>query len=114
MSPRGIEIERKFRLRAAPDAQLLAAHGAVAKRIEQVYLRLGAATAVVGAIVAEVSTGTKGGIGRLIIAYAQSASGDPAKPWAAIVGAALLGLVAAGLVSLLSLGLGRFRHSEVS
>jgi len=77
-------------------------------------LRLGAATAVVGSIVAEVSTGTKGGIGRLIIAYAQSASGDPAKPWAAIVGAALLGLVAAGLVSLLSLGLGRFRHSEVS
>jgi len=77
-------------------------------------LRLGAATAVVGAIVAEVSTGTKGGIGRLIIAYAQSASGDPAKPWAAIIGAALLGLVAAGLVSLLALGLGRYRHSEVS
>jgi len=40
MSPRGIEIERKFRLRAAPDEALLAAHGAVAKRIEQVYLRL--------------------------------------------------------------------------
>ena len=77
-------------------------------------LRLGAATAVVGAIVAEVSTGTKGGIGRLIIAYAQSASGDPAKPWAAIIGAALLGLVAAGLVSLLALGLGRYGHSEVS
>ena len=77
-------------------------------------LRLGAATAVVGAIVAEVSTGTKGGIGRLIIGYAQAASGDPAKPWAAIIGAALLGLVAAGLVSLLALGLGRYRHSEVS
>jgi NitT/TauT family transport system permease protein len=77
-------------------------------------LRLGAATAVVGAIVAEVSTGTKGGIGRLIISYAQSASGDPAKPWAAIAGAAVLGLVAAGLVSLLGLGLGRYRHAEVS
>lgn len=38
MSPRGIEIERKFRLRSAPDAVALAAHGAVAKRIEQVYL----------------------------------------------------------------------------
>ena len=76
-------------------------------------LRLGAATAVVGAIVAEVSTGTKGGIGRLIIGYAQSASGDPAKPWAAIVAAALLGLVAAGLVSLLGLGLGRYRYAEV-
>ncbi|MGY4645992.1 ABC transporter permease [Cellulomonas sp. URHB0016] len=77
-------------------------------------LRLGAATAVVGAIVAEVSTGTKGGIGRLIISYAQSASGDPAKPWAAIAAAALLGLVAAGLVGLVGLGLGRFRHSEVT
>lgn len=76
-------------------------------------LRLGAATAVVGAIVAEVSTGTKGGIGRLIIGYAQSASGDPSKPWAAIIAAALLGLLAAGLVSLLGLGLGRFRYGEV-
>jgi len=76
-------------------------------------LRLGAATAVVGAIVAEVSTGTKGGIGRLIIGYAQSASGDPAKPWAAIIAAALLGLLAAGLVSLLGLGLGRYRYAEV-
>lgn len=77
-------------------------------------LRLGAATAVVGAIVAEVSTGTKGGIGRMIIAYAQAASGDPAKPWGAIIGAAILGLLAAGLVTLLGLGLGRYRHAEVS
>jgi adenylate cyclase len=38
MSPRAIEIERKFRLREAPDAATLAAHGATAKRIEQVYL----------------------------------------------------------------------------
>jgi CYTH domain-containing protein len=43
MSPRGIEIERKFRLRAAPSVEVLAAQGAVAKRIEQVYLRLDAA-----------------------------------------------------------------------
>jgi len=77
-------------------------------------LRLAAATAVVGAVVAEVSTGTKGGIGRLIIAYAQAASGDPAKPWAAIVAAGALGLVAAGLVTLLGLGLGRYRIAEVS
>lgn len=39
MSPRGIEIERKFRLRAAPSQAALAAHAAVAKRMEQVYLR---------------------------------------------------------------------------
>lgn len=77
-------------------------------------LRLAAATAVVGAIVVEVSTGTRGGVGRLVIAYAQAASGDPAKPWAAILAAAVLGLVAAGLVTLLGLGLGRYRHAEVS
>jgi CYTH domain-containing protein len=38
MSPTSIEIERKFRLRAAPDATVLADHGAVPRRIEQVYL----------------------------------------------------------------------------
>lgn len=41
VSPRGIEIERKFRLRAAPPEPALAAHGASARRIEQVYLLLG-------------------------------------------------------------------------
>ena len=61
-------------------------------------LRLAAAAAVVGAIVAEISTGTKGGIGRLIIEYSQEATGDPAKAVdAAILGAAVLGLLAAGL-----------------
>src|SRR5512140_2440634 len=38
MSPRGKEIERKFRLRNAPPPEVLAAHGAMAKRLEQVYL----------------------------------------------------------------------------
>jgi CYTH domain-containing protein len=34
----GVEIERKYRLRAAPDAATLAAHGSAARRLEQVYL----------------------------------------------------------------------------
>lgn len=34
----GVEIERKFRLRAAPSAEILAEHGAVPRRLEQVYL----------------------------------------------------------------------------
>ena len=38
MTAANLEIERKFRLRAAPSAADLAAHGAVAKQIEQVYL----------------------------------------------------------------------------
>jgi NitT/TauT family transport system permease protein len=75
-------------------------------------LRLGAAAAVIGTIVAEISTGTRGGIGRLIIEYAQSATGDPARPWTAIVGAAGLGLVVAGLVSLLDVGLSRFNPAD--
>src|SRR5450759_1870211 len=38
MSPVALEIERKYRLPAAPDPALLAAHGAEAHRMEQVYL----------------------------------------------------------------------------
>jgi len=72
-------------------------------------LRLAAASAVIGTIVAEISTGTRGGIGRLIIEYAQSATGDPAKPWTAIIGAAALGLVVTGLVGLLDLSLTRYQ-----
>ena len=48
----------------------------------------------------------------LIIEYAQSATGDPARPWTAIAGAAGLGLLVAGLVSLLDLGLSRFNPAS--
>jgi len=74
-------------------------------------VRLAAAAAVVGAIVAEISTGTRGGIGRLIISYAQAATGDPSQMYAAILGAAVLGLVAAAAVGLLDAGLRRYRGS---
>jgi NitT/TauT family transport system permease protein len=74
-------------------------------------VRLAAAAAVVGAIVAEISTGTRGGVGRLIISYSQTATGDPSQLYAAILGAVVLGLVAAGAVSLLDVGLRRFRGS---
>ncbi|WP_159500210.1 ABC transporter permease [Microbacterium sp. 18062] len=75
-------------------------------------LRLGAAGAVVGAVVAEVSTGLQGGIGRILIQYAGQASGDPAKPWGPIFGAILLGLVAAGSVALLGVVLKNYRRGE--
>ena len=77
-------------------------------------LRLGAASAIIGTVVAEVSTGAKGGIGRLIIEYAQSGSSDPAKAYAPIAVAILMGLFAAGLVALLGSGLGRYRRQEVA
>jgi len=77
-------------------------------------LRLGAANAVVGTVVAEVSIGLPGGIGRMILEFANFASSDPAKPWAPIFGAIVLGLVAAGLVALLGLAFGRYRRAEVN
>jgi NitT/TauT family transport system permease protein len=73
-------------------------------------LRLAGAAAVVGAVVGEISTGTRGGIGRLVIEYAREATSDPAKVYTAMLGAALLGLVVAGLVSLLEVPLMRHRR----
>ncbi|GIE94593.1 ABC transporter permease [Paractinoplanes rishiriensis] len=77
-------------------------------------LRLAGAAAVVGAVVGEISTGTRGGIGRLIIEYSREATSDPAKVYTAMLGAALLGLLVAGAVSLLERPLMRHRrHVEV-
>lgn len=77
-------------------------------------LRLAGAAAVVGAVVGEISTGTRGGIGRLIIEYSREATSDPAKVYTAMLGAALLGLLVAGAVSLLEMPLMRHRrHVEV-
>jgi NitT/TauT family transport system permease protein len=77
-------------------------------------LRLGAASAVIGAVVAEVSTGLQGGIGRILIQYAGQASGDPAKAWGPIFGSIVLGLVAAGSIALLGLILKDYRRVEVN
>jgi NitT/TauT family transport system permease protein len=77
-------------------------------------LRLAAANAVVGAVVAEVSIGLRGGIGRMIIEFAQAGSSDPPKQWAPIAGAVLVGLAATGLVSLLSLALRRYHRTETA
>jgi NitT/TauT family transport system permease protein len=75
-------------------------------------LKLAAAASVVGAIVAEISIGLQGGIGRLIITYAQQATGDPSRVYAPIIGAAFMGLFAVGLISLLDVGLRRYSPRE--
>jgi NitT/TauT family transport system permease protein len=75
-------------------------------------LKLAAAAAVVGAIVAEISIGLQGGIGRLIITYAQQATGDPARVYAPIIGAAVMGLIAVGLISALDIALRRYNTNE--
>ena len=75
-------------------------------------LKLAATASVVGVVVAEISTGLRGGVGRLIIEYAREATSDPAKVFTAVFGAAVLGLVMAGLVSLLDFVLMRNRPKE--
>lgn len=64
-------------------------------------LKLAAAASIVGAIVAEISSGMAGGIGRLILDYFQKATGDPARVFTAFLGAAALGLIVAALIALL-------------
>lgn len=77
-------------------------------------MQLAAANAVIGTIVAEVSIGLKGGIGRMIIEFAGAAGGDPGKPWAPIFGAVAIGLIAAGTVGILALAVRRYRRGETN
>jgi NitT/TauT family transport system permease protein len=75
-------------------------------------LKLAATASVVGVVVAEISTGLAGGVGRLIIEYAREATSDPAKVFTAVFGAAALGLLMAGLVAISDLALMRHRPRE--
>jgi len=77
-------------------------------------LRLAAANAVLGAVVAEVSIGMRGGIGRMLIQFAGQASSDPAAPWGPMFGSIALGLVAAGSVALVGFGLRKYRRGEAT
>ncbi len=75
-------------------------------------LKLAATLSVVGVIVSEISTGIRGGIGRAVISYLQSSTGDPAKLYAAILGAAVLGMSLFGLVVALDVVVMRNRPRE--
>ena len=77
-------------------------------------LKLGAAGAVIGVVVSEISIGLRGGIGRLVIEFARATTSDPAIVYTAVIGAAFLGLVMAGLVSIVDLALMRNRPREVA
>ena len=77
-------------------------------------LKLAAAAAVIGVVVSEISIGLRFGIGRLILAYSQEATGDPAKVYAAVLGAAVLGLMMAGLVALIDKALFKNRQAEAT
>jgi NitT/TauT family transport system permease protein len=77
-------------------------------------LRLAAVNAVVGTVVAEVSIGLTGGVGRMIVEFGASGSSDPAKGWAPMGGAVIVGLVAALAVVLVGVLLRRYRTMEVT
>jgi NitT/TauT family transport system permease protein len=70
-------------------------------------LKVSAASAVVGTVVAEISTGVRGGIGRMMVEYARETTAQPAKVYVAVFGAIAVGLVAAAFVSFLDLVLTR-------
>ena len=63
-------------------------------------LKLAAAGAVIGVVVAEISTAARNGIGRLILEYSRQSTAAPAKVYPAIFGAALVGLAMAGVVAI--------------
>jgi NitT/TauT family transport system permease protein len=65
-------------------------------------------------IVSEISTGVSGGIGRAVISYSQAATGDPTKVYAAVFGAAVMGLTLYGLIVVLDIVLMRNRPQEAS
>jgi NitT/TauT family transport system permease protein len=75
-------------------------------------LKQAATLSVVGVIVSEISIGIDGGIGRAVISYRQAATGDPAKTYAAVFGAAALGLFMYGLIVLFDIFLMRNRPQE--
>jgi NitT/TauT family transport system permease protein len=77
-------------------------------------MKLGATASVIGVVVAEISTGLAGGVGRLIIEYAREATSDPAKVYTAVFGAALLGLTMVAIVTLADAVATRNRPKELT
>lgn len=77
-------------------------------------LKLGGAAAVIGVVVSEISTGLRGGIGRLVIEYARQATSDPAKVYTAVFGAAALGLAMAVVVGIADVIMMRNRPKEAT
>lgn len=60
--------------------------------------KLAATASVVGSIIAEISAGVRGGLGRLILDFASKYTTGPERLYISIIGAALTGLFAFGVV----------------
>ena len=74
--------------------------------------KLAATLSVVGVIVSEISTGLRGGVGRAVLSYNQASTGDPTKVYAALFGAAVVGLLLYGFIVVLDLVLMHRRPQE--
>ncbi len=61
--------------------------------------KIAATAAIVGAIVGEISGGVPGGLGRLILDFASRYTTGPSRLYATVIGAAVLGIIAFGLVA---------------
>lgn len=107
-----LDLMRSYAVGYGPTLRMLRMPAAVPYLLPA--LRLAAANAIIGVVVAEVSIGMRGGLGRMLIQLAGQASSDPAIPWAPIFGAVLLGLIAAGSIALLGVGLGNYRRGETA
>jgi NitT/TauT family transport system permease protein len=77
-------------------------------------LKLAATASVVGAVVGEISAGLRGGLGRLIIDYAQQYLSDPARLYCAVIAAGVLGILFVGLLDVLDRILMRGRPRETT
>jgi NitT/TauT family transport system permease protein len=104
-TPTSLELMRSYA--ATPRATLVKLRFPASLPYLVPAMKVSAAAAVVGTVVAEISTGVRGGIGRLILEYSREATSQPAKVYVAVFGAIILGLVAAGLVTALDLYLTR-------
>ncbi len=76
-------------------------------------LKLAGSASVFGVLVSEISTGVSGGVGRLIIKFANEASSKPARVFTSVFGAVILGLLMAGLVAAAESRIMRNRPKEI-
>ena len=106
-SATALELMRSFAASGGQTMRKLRFPAAVPRMLPA--LRLAATASVIGVVVAEISTGLRGGIGRLIIEYARQSTSDAAKLYPALLGAAVLGLALVGVVGAFEYGVNRQR-----
>jgi len=111
-SPTAIELMRSYGASPGQTTRKLRFPASVPYLVPA--LKVSAAAAVVGTVVAEISTGVRGGIGRLLIEYARQITSQPSKVYVAVLGALVMGLIVAALVAALDMYLTRNLPKETN